>query len=49
MTGGDRSILSGMYAKLDGKGPEAATLGVVSAEAWDYIKRAFAVGFRRPS
>jgi hypothetical protein len=34
---------------LDGKGPEAATLGVVTAEAWDYIKRTFAVGFSRPS
>jgi DNA-binding transcriptional MerR regulator len=49
MTGGDRRILSAMYAKLDGKGPEAATLGVVSAEAWDYIKRAFAVGFGQSS
>jgi DNA-binding transcriptional MerR regulator len=45
MTGGDRTILSGMYAKMDGKGPEAATLGVVSTEVWDYLKRAFAVGF----
>jgi len=45
MTGGDRGILSSMYAALDGKGPEAATRGVVSAEVWDYIKRAFAVGF----
>jgi DNA-binding transcriptional MerR regulator len=45
MTGGDRGILSSMYAALDGKGPEAATRGVVSAEVWEYIKRAFAVGF----
>nr|WP_241563445.1 TipAS antibiotic-recognition domain-containing protein [Micromonospora costi] len=45
MTGGDRAILSGMYAKMDGRGPEAATRDVVSAEVWDYIKRAFAVGF----
>jgi DNA-binding transcriptional MerR regulator len=45
MTGGDRGILSSMYAALDGKGPEVATRGVVSAEVWDYIKRAFAVGF----
>ena len=44
MTGGDRAILAGMYAKLDGKGPEAATLGVVSADVWDYMKRVFAVG-----
>jgi DNA-binding transcriptional MerR regulator len=48
MTGGDRSILSSMYAALDGKGPEAATRGVVSAEVWDYVKRAFAVGFGSP-
>jgi MerR family transcriptional regulator, thiopeptide resistance regulator len=46
MTGGDRRILSSMYAALDGKGAEAATRGVVSAEVWDYVKRAFAVGFR---
>jgi DNA-binding transcriptional MerR regulator len=45
MTGGDRAILSGMYAKMDGKGPEAATLNVVSVEVWSYLKRAFAVGF----
>jgi DNA-binding transcriptional MerR regulator len=45
MTSGDRSILSAMYAALDGKGPEAATRGVVSAEVWEYVKRAFAVGF----
>jgi hypothetical protein len=48
MTGGDRAILAGMYAKLDGKGPEAATLGVVSAEVWDYMKRVFAVGSMSP-
>jgi len=48
MTGRDRRILSSMYAKLDGKGPEAATLGVVSANAWNYIKRALAVGFGSP-
>ena len=49
MTGGDRRILSAMYAKLDGRGPEAATHGVVTTEGWDYIKRAFAVGFPEPS
>jgi DNA-binding transcriptional MerR regulator len=48
MTGGDRAILSGMYAKMDGRGPEAATMGVVSADVWDYAKRAFAVGYGRP-
>jgi MerR family transcriptional regulator, thiopeptide resistance regulator len=45
MTGGDRAVLSAMYAGLDGKGPEAATRGLVSAEVWQYVKRAFAVGF----
>ena len=48
MTGGDRAIRSSMYAKLDGKGPEAATRGIVSAPVWDYLKRAFAVGFSSP-
>lgn len=47
MTGGDRVILSAMYAGLDAKGPEAATRGIVSAEVWEYAKRAFAVGFGR--
>jgi DNA-binding transcriptional MerR regulator len=45
MTGGDRGILSAMYASLDGKGPEVATRGVVSAGIWEYAKRAFAVGY----
>jgi MerR family transcriptional regulator, thiopeptide resistance regulator len=45
MTGGDPEILSAMYASLDGKGPEAATRGVVTADVWEYVKRAFAVGF----
>jgi len=48
MTGGDRAILSGMYRKMDGRGPEAATMGVVSADVWDYAKRAFAVGYGSP-
>lgn len=48
MTGGDRSGLSAIYAKIEGKGPEAATRGILNAAAWDYLKRAFAVGFRSP-
>ncbi|MBX6749701.1 MAG: MerR family transcriptional regulator [Micromonosporaceae bacterium] len=44
MTGGDRSILAAMYAKMDGQGPEAATLDVVSSDVWAYVKRALAVG-----
>jgi DNA-binding transcriptional MerR regulator len=46
MTDGDRHVLSAIYAKIDGKGPEAATRGVLDADAWDYLKRAFAVGYR---
>jgi len=46
MTGGDREVLAAMYAKMDGQGPEAATLGVVSAEVWVYAKRALALGHR---
>lgn len=48
MTGGDRAVRSSMHAKLDDKGPEAATRGIVSAPVWDYLKRAFAVGFSGP-
>jgi DNA-binding transcriptional MerR regulator len=46
MTGGDRGILSAMYASLDGKGAEVATRGVVTTQVWEYMKRAFAVGYR---
>lgn len=45
MTGGDRAVLAGMYAKMDGQGAEAATLDVVTSDVWEYMKRAFAVGF----
>lgn len=45
MSGGDSRVASAMYAKLDGKGAPAATKGIVSAEAWEFVKRAFAVGF----
>jgi DNA-binding transcriptional MerR regulator len=49
MVGGDRTILSSLYGKLDAKGPEAATRGVVSAEVWAYLKRAFAAGYGAPA
>jgi MerR family transcriptional regulator, thiopeptide resistance regulator len=45
MTDGDRHTLSTIYAKIDGIGPEAATRGVLDADAWDYLRRAFAVGY----
>jgi DNA-binding transcriptional MerR regulator len=40
----DKAFLAATYAKIDAA-PEAATRGVLSAEVWDYLKRAFAVGF----
>jgi DNA-binding transcriptional MerR regulator len=45
MTGGDRSILAAMYAKMDGQGAEAATLDAVQTDVWEYMKRALAVGY----
>jgi DNA-binding transcriptional MerR regulator len=42
---GDRSVISSIYAKIDGRGPEKATRGALTPRAWDYLKRAFAVGF----
>jgi DNA-binding transcriptional MerR regulator len=45
MVGDDGHLLSAIYAKIDGKGPETATHGILDAHAWDYLKRAFAVGY----
>jgi hypothetical protein len=45
MSGGDPAIVSAMYAKLDGQGPAAATLGVVAPAVWEWMKRVFAVAF----
>jgi DNA-binding transcriptional MerR regulator len=45
MTGDDRSVLSALYAKIDRQGPETATKGLLTAPAWEYLKRAFAAGF----
>jgi MerR family transcriptional regulator, thiopeptide resistance regulator len=45
MSGGDAQIVSAMYAKLDGQGPAAATLGVVSQPVWEWMKRVFAIAF----
>jgi hypothetical protein len=45
MAGGDPTMVSAIYAKIDGKGAEAATRGALSTPVWDYLKRAFAVGF----
>jgi DNA-binding transcriptional MerR regulator len=48
MSGGDRDGLASIYAKIEGKGPQAATRGILSTEVWEYLKRAFAVGFGSP-
>ena len=45
MAGGDAAMISSIYARIDGKGPEAATRGILSPQVWEYLKRAFAVGF----
>jgi hypothetical protein len=36
---------SAVYARIEGKGPEAATRGILTAEVWEYLRRAFAAGF----
>jgi DNA-binding transcriptional MerR regulator len=46
MAGGDSGVVSSIYAKIDGKGASAATRGILDAEVWEFLKRAFAVGFR---
>lgn len=45
MVGDDEHLLSAIYAKIDGKGPEAAAHGIQDAHAWDFLRRAFAVGY----
>lgn len=45
MADGDRYMISSIYAKIEGKGPQAATRGMLTTRAWDYLKQAFAVGF----
>ena len=45
MVDGDSAGLSSVYAKIEGKGPEAATRGILTPEVWEYLKRVFAVGF----
>jgi MerR family transcriptional regulator, thiopeptide resistance regulator len=45
MSGGDRGLLSSIYARLDRKGAEQATGGAVSTETWSYLKRVLAVGY----
>ena len=45
LAGGDRRVLSSLYARLDRKGAAAATRGSVSAQTWDYLKRVLAVGY----
>jgi DNA-binding transcriptional MerR regulator len=39
---GDRATLSAVYAKIESKGPEAATRGILTADVWEYLRRALA-------
>lgn len=45
LSGGDRGVLSAIYAKLDGEGAYTASKGILPQSAWDYLKHALAVGF----
>lgn len=45
MSGGEPAMMSSIYARIERKGPEAATRGVLTAQVWDYLRRAFAIGF----
>ncbi|NUR72342.1 MAG: MerR family transcriptional regulator [Hamadaea sp.] len=40
MSGGDRSIVARMYAKLDGRGAPEASKGLLSQVSWDYLRSA---------
>ncbi|MCK2219010.1 MerR family transcriptional regulator [Actinomadura sp. ATCC 31491] len=45
LAGGDRNAMSAIYGKIEARGPEAATKGMLSEDAWSLLRRAFAVGF----
>lgn len=45
MAGGDMSVVSAIYAKIEGKGPVVATQGVLTDPVWEYLRLALAVGF----
>ena len=45
LTEGDRAALSSVYAKIEAKGPEAATRGALTVEGWEYLRRALIVGY----
>ncbi|GAA5037987.1 hypothetical protein GCM10023317_93200 [Actinopolymorpha pittospori] len=45
MAGGEPAMMSSIYARIERKGPQAATRGVLTAQVWDYLRRAFAIGF----
>jgi DNA-binding transcriptional MerR regulator len=44
---GDPAFAARMYARIRDRGPEAATLGAVDAETWEFVSLAFAVNFGR--
>lgn len=41
MSGGDAGIQRSMLAMFESRGPEEASGGAVSAELWDYVRRAY--------
>jgi MerR family transcriptional regulator, thiopeptide resistance regulator len=45
MSGGDPEALAAMYTKIELKGPETATRGILRADVWEYLRRAFTVGY----
>ncbi|GAA2208820.1 MerR family transcriptional regulator [Nonomuraea monospora] len=49
LVGGDRTALSALYDKIDAKGAEAATKGILTSATWSYLKRAFATGYPGPA
>jgi len=48
MSNGARHILSAIYAKIDGRGPQAAAHGILDADTWDFLKRTLAAGYGDP-
>jgi ribosomal protein L12E/L44/L45/RPP1/RPP2 len=46
LSGGDPGTLAAIYAKFDDD-PATASRGILDASTWEYLKRAFAVGFGR--
>lgn len=48
MAGGEPAMMSSIYGRIERKGPEVATRGVLTAQVWYYLRSAFAIGFGQP-